>query len=124
MNSVLHEVTNRITERSADARAAYLGRMHKAAGEGPARGTLSCSNLAHGFAACGDGDKDALTGGVVPNVAIVSAYNDMLSAHQPFSTYPEIIKQAASNKGAVAQFAGGVRAVRNALRGVGTGAEG
>jgi phosphogluconate dehydratase len=82
-----------------------------AASEGPARGTLSCSNLAHGFAACGSDDKTALSAGVVPNIAIVSAYNDMLSAHQPFETYPAMIREAAAKQGAVAQFAGGVPAM-------------
>ena len=111
MNSTLIAVTERIRSRSQEARAAYLERTHRAAGEGPTRGALSCSNLAHGFAACGKADKSALAGGTVPNIAIVSAYNDMLSAHQPFETYPEKIKQAAAGKGAVAQFAGGVPAM-------------
>ena len=104
-------VTERIERRSREARAAYLDRMHRAASEGPARGALSCSNLAHGFAACGKADKHALAGDVVPNIAIVSAYNDMLSAHQPFETYPATIKEAAAANGAVAQFAGGVPAM-------------
>lgn len=111
MNSTLLKVTERIERRSADTRAAYLDRMHRAAGEGPARGVLSCSNLAHGFAACGKAEKHALAGDVVPNIAIVSAYNDMLSAHQPFESYPAIIKEAAAANGAVAQFAGGVPAM-------------
>jgi phosphogluconate dehydratase len=85
--------------------------MHRAESEGPTRVALSCSNLAHGFAACGSADKNALAGDVAPNIAIISAYNDMLSAHQPFETYPEIIKKAAASKGAVAQFAGGVPAM-------------
>ena len=111
MNSVIEEVTRRIAERSADTRAAYVARVMTAAGEGPARGGLSCSNLAHGFAASGRADKAALSGTVVPNIAIVSAYNDMLSAHQPFETYPATIKTAAAERGAVAQFAGGVPAM-------------
>ena len=110
-NSTLLHVTERIEHRSREARAAYLERMHRAASEGPARGALSCSNLAHGFAACGKDDKQALAGDVVPNIAIVSAYNDMLSAHQPFETYPAILKEAAAAHGAVAQFAGGVPAM-------------
>ena len=73
--------------------------------------SLSCSNLAHGMAACGQAGKDALAGKTVPNIAIVSAYNDMLSAHQPFETYPALIKKAAVSQGAVAQFAGGVPAM-------------
>ena len=107
MNSTIEQVTERIQRRSAQGRAAYLERMHRAAGEGPLRGALSCSNLAHGFAACGKSDKHALAGGEVPNIAIVSAYNDMLSAHQPFASYPQLIKRAAAENGAVAQFAGG-----------------
>ena len=111
MNTVVENVTRRITERSEISRSAYLARISNAANDGPARGTLSCSNLAHGFAACGGDDKAALSGVVVPNVAIVSAYNDMLSAHQPFETYPSLIKEAATRQGAVAQFAGGVPAM-------------
>ncbi len=111
MNSVIEQVTRRIQERSKDSRDAYLSRMAAAANDGPARGTLSCSNLAHGFAASGSSDKSALSANVVPNIAIVSAYNDMLSAHQPFQTYPNLIKEAASSQGAVAQFAGGVPAM-------------
>lgn len=111
MNSVVEEVTQRITERSKATRAAYLSRVMAAANDGPARGTLPCSNLAHGFAACGTADKAALSGDVVPNIAIVSAYNDMLSAHQPFETYPAIIRNVAAKHGAVAQFAGGVPAM-------------
>ncbi|MCH9696279.1 MAG: phosphogluconate dehydratase [Gammaproteobacteria bacterium] len=111
MNPVIEEVTARIIERSKTSRAAYLARILDAANNGPARGALSCSNLAHGFAACGTGDKKALSGDVVPNIAIVSAYNDMLSAHQPFETYPALIKKTATEEGAVAQFAGGVPAM-------------
>ena len=111
MHPVVEEVTLRITERSKDSRAAYLARILAAASDGPARGTLSCSNLAHGLAACGSADKTALSGDVVPNIAIVSAYNDMLSAHQPFETYPALIRAVAAEHGAVAQFAGGVPAM-------------
>lgn len=111
MNPVVEAVTKRIIERSKDSRAAYLARIAAAENDGPARGTLSCSNLAHGFAACGTDVKSALSGTVVPNIAIVSAYNDMLSAHQPFETYPTLIREAAAQHGAVAQFAGGVPAM-------------
>ena len=111
MNSVVEEITQRITDRSKETRAAYLARVMAAANDGPARGTLSCSNLAHGFAASGTADKTALSGDVVPNIAIVSAYNDMLSAHQPFETYPALIRDVAAKHGAVAQFAGGVPAM-------------
>ncbi|MGI9247727.1 MAG: phosphogluconate dehydratase [Woeseiaceae bacterium] len=111
MNPVIQDVTDRITKRSARTRSDYLERIHAAAGEGPSRGGLACSNLAHGFAACGSADKTALAGNVVPNIGIVSAYNDMLSAHQPFETYPALIKRSAAEHGAVAQFAGGVPAM-------------
>ncbi len=111
MNKTITTVTERIARRSAATRKAYLARIHKAADEGPTRHSLSCSNLAHGMAACGAADKDMLAGRIVPNVGIVSAYNDMLSAHQPFETYPDRIRKAASAAGAVAQFAGGVPAM-------------
>ncbi len=105
------EVTERLRRRSHDSRQAYLERIRRAGESGPHRTTLSCGNLAHGFAACGLSDKQALKGDVVPNLAIISAYNDMLSAHQPFERFPELIKQAARNAGGVAQVAGGVPAM-------------
>ena len=111
MNKVVERVTRRIQKRSEKSRGDYLARIQAAASEGPTRGSLSCSNLAHGMAACGQADKDALAGNVTPNVGIISAYNDMLSAHQPFATYPQLIKQTAAAEGAVAQFAGGVPAM-------------
>lgn len=111
MHPTIEKVTRRIIERSEEGRGAYLARIASAANQGPARGTLSCSNLAHGFAASGAADKSALSGDVVANIAIVSAYNDMLSAHQPFETYPALIREAAAQHGAVAQFAGGVPAM-------------
>ncbi|HEY5642830.1 MAG TPA: phosphogluconate dehydratase [Woeseiaceae bacterium] len=111
MNQTILAVTRRIEQRSAASRAAYLARVRDAASRGPVRGGLSCSNLAHGFAACGATDKARLAGEEALNLAIVSAYNDMLSAHQPFATYPDIIKATASAEGAVAQFAGGVPAM-------------
>src|SRR5699024_681011 len=73
------EVTRRLAERSSQTRSAYLERIHAAVGRGPSRTSLGCANLAHGFAACGVGDKLALSGDVTPNLAIVSSYNDMLS---------------------------------------------
>ncbi|HET7315271.1 phosphogluconate dehydratase [Salinisphaera sp.] len=111
LNPVLHDVTQRIIERSRASRTDYLARMNEAGRHGPHRGTISCSNLAHGFAACGPSDKDALAADVRPNVGIVSAYNEMLSAHQPFVDYPDIIKKAAWDAGGVAQFAGGTPAM-------------
>ncbi len=111
MNPTVEAVTKRVVRRSASSRAEYLARMQNAAGDGPVRGGHACSNLAHGFAACGTSEKQALKSGVVPNIGIVSAYNDMLSAHQPFETYPAVIRAAAAENGAVAQFAGGVPAM-------------
>ncbi len=111
MNPVIEKVTARIVERSTATREAYLSRIDAAASDGPSRSGLACSNLAHGFAASGAEEKKALSGSVVPNIGIVTAYNDMLSAHQPFSTYPDIIKSAARKHGAVAQVAGGVPAM-------------
>ena len=107
----LIEVTARILERSADARSDYLARMRAARSQGPTRSQLACTNLAHGFAAADAPDKQQLKSGRWPNIAIVSAYNDMLSAHRPFERYPQVIKQAAREAGAVAQFAGGVPAM-------------
>lgn len=104
-------VTRRIVERSKPDRETYLGRLRELASKGPFRSTLSCGNLAHGFAACGPTDKANLAGDVVPNLGIITAYNDMLSAHQPFETYPELIRTAAREAGGVAQVAGGVPAM-------------
>ncbi len=111
MNPIIQEVTQRIIERSKDTRAAYLAKIEAARIQGPHRGALSCGNLAHGFAACGKQEKSDLTSMVKANVAIVSSYNDMLSAHQPYESYPEQIKAAIREVGSVAQFAGGVPAM-------------
>lgn len=111
VNRTVADVTARIIERSAASRLEYLERLDAQARIGPHRGALSCSNLAHGFAACGVTDKVALAGDVVPNIGIVTAYNDMLSAHQPYRDYPDRIKQAAREAGGVAQVAGGVPAM-------------
>src|ERR1700722_8145547 len=107
----VREVTDRIRERSRGGRADYLARLESARLRGSARAGLSCTNLAHGFAAAETGDKEALKLMRWPNVAIVSAYNDMLSAHQPLERYPAVIKRAAREAGAIAQFAGGVPAM-------------
>ncbi|MBD8876377.1 phosphogluconate dehydratase [Roseibium polysiphoniae] len=105
------EVTERIARRSHDSRSIYLERIRAAADKGPQRSRLACGNLAHGFAACAPGDKAALSGDVAPNLGIITAYNDMLSAHQPYERYPDLIRQAAHEVGAVAQVAGGVPAM-------------
>lgn len=104
-------VTDRIRQRSAQSRAIYLSRLDDAENHPPHRGTLSCGNLAHGFAACGPDDKSAVAEGQVANLGIVTSYNDMLSAHQPFGVFPDIIKQAARDAGGVAQIAAGVPAM-------------
>lgn len=106
----LAKVLDRILKKSQTLRAAYENRMEKAHTDGKHRTALSCGNLAHGFAACGNKDKKALKQDAY-NLAIVSAYNEMLSAHEPFKRFPDIIKEAANARGAVAQFAGGVPAM-------------
>ena len=106
----LHEVTERIRKRSADSRRAYLEGIEIAGRESPNRSRLSCGNLAHAFAASGP-DKGRLRADVTPNLGIINAYNDMLSAHQPFEHYPETIRRIARELGATAQVAGGVPAM-------------
>ena len=104
-------ITERIQSRSRDCRSRYLEQIRLEAQEGLVRGGLSCSNLAHGFAACAPSEKEALAGEQVPNLGIITAYNDMLSAHQPFAKFPELIKERARELGGVAQVAGGVPAM-------------
>jgi phosphogluconate dehydratase len=111
MNPVIAEVTARIVERSRHSRAAYLQRIEAAGRAGPGRAKLSCANWAHSFAALPGEGKQRLMDPSAPNIAIVSAYNDMLSAHQPLGDFPAIIKRAAWEIGANAQFAGGVPAM-------------
>jgi phosphogluconate dehydratase len=104
------DVTARIEERSRDTRRAYLDRIDAARKAGPGRQHLSCGNLAHAFAAVPLGDKLSIRGRA-PNIGIVTSYNDMLSAHQPFKDYPDIIKDAARKSGGTAQVAGGTPAM-------------
>ncbi|MDP4943888.1 MAG: phosphogluconate dehydratase [Alishewanella sp.] len=111
MNPVIQKVTDRIIARSSKSRAIYLERLEQARQQGPHRGVLSCGNLAHGFAACSASDKADLRSLTKANIGIISSYNDMLSAHQPYQTYPDIIKKAVNEIGSVAQFAGGVPAM-------------
>src|SRR5471030_774318 len=111
LHPVVQSVTARIIARSKPSRGAYLAHLEAARIQGVQRGALSCTNLAHGFAAFPANDKLALKEVKKPSVAIVSSYNDMLSAHQPFERFPQIIKQAVRDVGAVAQFAGGVPAM-------------
>lgn len=107
----LEQITKRIIERSKPTREAYIARMQAQAETGPHRLTLACGNLAHGFAACGADEKHSLSATEQPNIGIVSAYNEMLSAHKPYENYPAIIKAEALKHNAVAQFAGGVPAM-------------
>lgn len=111
MNPIVQSVTDTLIERSRSSRCAYLDKVDHQKRSGPNRNALSCSNLAHGFAACGASDKAALAEGIAPNLGIITAYNDMLSAHQPYETFPEQIKQAAHRVGATAQVASGVPAM-------------
>ncbi len=110
MHATIETVTQRIRERSAAARGQYLDRCRRAAEAGPARAHLSCGNLAHAVAATGQ-DKAAIAEGAGGNIGIVTAYNDMLSAHQPFERFPGLIRQAAREAGGTAQVAGGVPAM-------------
>ncbi|MCQ4634099.1 phosphogluconate dehydratase [Shinella sp. CPCC 100929] len=107
----IEAITARIVERSKPYRQPYLDRVRAAASQGVHRAVLSCGNLAHGFAVCSPAEKDALAGDRVPNLGIITSYNDMLSAHQPFETYPALIREAAREAGGVAQVAGGVPAM-------------
>lgn len=110
-HSSIEAITARIVERSKPHREAYLDRLNRAVKRGTHRSVLSCGNLAHGFAVCSPAEKSALAGDVVPNLGIITSYNDMLSAHQPFETYPDLIREAAREAGGVAQVAGGVPAM-------------
>ncbi len=104
-------VTEKIIARSKDSRARYLNKIEAARDNQPKRKSLGCANIAHGFAACGVHDKNALRNGSGPNLAIITSYNDMLSAHQPFEHYPNLIRDAAREAGGTAQVAGGVPAM-------------
>ena len=123
MNPEIINITERIRQRSLETRQNYLAQMRKQLTESPQRKKLSCGNLAHGAAACGSNKSDIL-GGITANLGIVTAYNDMLSAHQPFESYPTIIKQSALEFGGTAQVAGGVPAMCDGItQGGGNGNE-
>lgn len=109
-HTVITDVTQRIIDRSANLRGPYLERMEQARSKGPARAHLSCSGQAHAYAGAGP-DQQAMATGTAGNLGIVTAYNDMLSAHQPFERYPELIRQAIRAAGGTAQVAGGVPAM-------------
>jgi phosphogluconate dehydratase len=110
LHPTIARVTDRIRSRSLPTRDAYLARIAAAGRDGPARAHLACGNQAHAYAAMGT-DKDALAAGRAPNLGIVTAYNDMLSAHQPYEDFPRLIRAAARTAGATAQVAGGVPAM-------------
>ena len=111
MNPTLLRVTNRIIERSRETRNAYLARINQAKSNTVQRSTLACGNLAHGFAACQPDDKASLKSMLRNNIAIITSYNDMLSAHQPYEHYPDIIRKALHSVNAVGQVAAGVPAM-------------
>ncbi|KQT49873.1 phosphogluconate dehydratase [Devosia sp. Leaf420] len=111
VRQAIKDVTDRIAARSQDTRRDYLARIESAREAGVHRSSLSCGNLAHAFAACAPSEKAALAGNKTLNLGIVTSYNDMLSAHQPYQFYPDIIKEAAREMGATAQVAGGVPAM-------------
>ncbi|AQS36302.1 6-phosphogluconate dehydratase [Shewanella psychrophila] len=111
MHAVVQSVTDRIIERSKVSRAKYLAALDEAKQNGVHRSSLSCGNLAHGFAACNPDDKQSIKGLTKANIGIVTSFNDMLSAHQPYETYPDLLKQACAEIGSVAQVAAGVPAM-------------
>ena len=111
MNRVVKEVTNRIIERSKESRAIYLQRIEKAKSHGVNRKKLGCSNVAHAMAPMDENEKASITAMEKPNIAIITAYNDMLSAHEPFKLYPSLIKRTLTDLGATSQVAGGVPAM-------------
>lgn len=111
MHAVVQSVTDRIIARSQHSRAQYLAALNEAKINGVHRSSLSCGNLAHGFAACSPADKSAIKALTKANIGIVTAFNDMLSAHQPYEHYPQLLKAACQEVGSVAQVAGGVPAM-------------
>ena len=111
MNSTIEKVTHQIEQRSQNSRKAYLQRMQNTLEQNPPRKRLSCGNLAHAFAACSSDEKADIAAARGANLGITTAYNDMLSAHQPYKDYPEQIKAHARSRGATAQIASGVPAM-------------
>lgn len=111
MNETIQNVTDEIVKRSQKSRALYKAHMRAAQGHGVNRTALGCSNLAHAMAPMNTAEKEALSHDTAANIAIVTAYNDMLSAHEPFKLYPPLIKRALMDVGATAQVAGGVPAM-------------
>jgi phosphogluconate dehydratase len=123
LNPVVRDVTDRIIDRSRAARGAYLKRIAAAGGQAPHRNALGCANQAHGFAGCAADDKARLRAGTAGSLGIVTAYNDMLSAHRPYERFPELIRAAARAAGGVAMVAGGVPAMCDGITQGETGME-
>ena len=111
MKQALIEVTQRIRERSVGARQAYLGRLQRLQDRPPGAERMGCANVAHAFAAMPGDQRLRVVAERAPNIAVVTAYNDMLSAHQPYETYPDVIRDEARRHGATVQVAGGVPAM-------------
>ncbi len=122
LNDTIARVTERIITRSAPARSAYLGKIARARDAGVKRAHLTCGNQAHAYSVAGE-DKARMVAAEAPNIGIVTAYNDMLSAHQPFKEYPDLIKDAAREAGGTAQVAGGVPAMSDGVTQSQTGME-
>lgn len=111
LNPIIEEITERIKQRSLETRGAYLKQMEEAQQQGIARSAMSCGNLAHAYAGCNPQDKEALAGNVQQNIGIITAYNDMLSAHKVYEDYPHKLRHYAQKHDAVAQVAGAVPAM-------------
>ncbi len=123
VHKILAEVTDRIADRSRPARGKYLARIAAAASHTPQRRNVGCASQAHGFAGCAPADKAMLRAGDGGNIGIVTAYNDMLSAHQPYERFPGLIREAARQAGGTAQVAGGVAAMCDGITQGETGME-
>ena len=111
MHSVIARVTARIIQRSAATRAAYLEGVDAMIRRQPPQDRMGCANLAHAYAALPGSDKFKVTVEKAPNIGVVTAYNDMLSAHQPYQSYPAVLRDEAAKLGATVQVAGGVPAM-------------
>ena len=111
IHSKIKEVTDRIIERSKASRDSYLENTRVNFDKVRGRNHLSCGNLAHAFAGCGPSDKSTIAEGIEPNIGIVTAYNDMLSAHKPYETYPNEMRKYANDFNATVQVAGGTPAM-------------
>ena len=111
LHPTVQAVTRRIRERSAPTRSAYLAQVDAAIQRKPGAERMGCANVAHAFAALPGADKFKVVAEKAPNIGIVTAYNDLLSAHAPLQHYPDLIKDEARKHGATAQVAGGVPAM-------------